>query len=187
MHACIRCVLAARFLGRRVSGTVGKSQRLGAKCGRSRTGDCQVRRLLSEPCAAGCKSHLERTLRPAVPTMGFLSRFISKKYATRLVQKKRDVSATPKQIRSRSRSEHSFRVISKTSPDFDHDHRHIVVLRRVPDEALHIFANCLHDFRKVGLLDSDLKVFRSRASPYFFPVFVFRFTEAVGVKHERIA
>ncbi len=34
----------------------------------------------------------------------------------------------------------------KTSSDFDHDHRHVVMLRRVSDEALHVFANCLHDF-----------------------------------------
>ena len=72
-------------LGGRASGTVGKSQGLGVKCGRSRAGDCQVRRLSSEPCAAGCKSHLERALRLAVSHDGVLSRFISKKYATRLV------------------------------------------------------------------------------------------------------
>ena len=85
-------------LGRRASGTVGKSQRLGAKCGRSRAGDCQVRWLASKPCAAGCESHLERTLRPAVSNDGFFSRFISKKYATRLAfNKQRDVLAKPKQ------------------------------------------------------------------------------------------
>jgi hypothetical protein len=29
----------------------------------------------------------------------------------------------------------------KTSSDFDHDHRHVVMLRRVSDEALHVFAS----------------------------------------------
>jgi hypothetical protein len=41
---------------------------------------------------------LERTLRLAVPNDGVLSRFISKKYATRLaLRKERDVLAKPKQ------------------------------------------------------------------------------------------
>jgi hypothetical protein len=41
---------------------------------------------------------LERTLRLAVPNDGVLSRFISKKYATRLAfRKARDVLAKPKQ------------------------------------------------------------------------------------------
>jgi len=79
-------------LGGRASGTVGKSQRFGAKCGRSRAGDCQVRGLASKPCAAGCESHLERTLRPAVSHDRVLSRFISKKYATRLAFARRGTS-----------------------------------------------------------------------------------------------